>query len=394
MKSLFQTVLLAILLIGCSHQEQTSEILTIPVNMEERSVYELGAIFQELSLIQLPISTYDMLPPIRNVLTRGDTLYLGFKEFILIINKDGSIVGRIAKKGNGPGESASFRKFQVDQRTGNVHVLNFGSGEIIRYDVHGNFISEFRTDRLNESEDFAILGDSVYLSYESTLYARASDSVRSKKLQIIWEGNEDGDTAYFPAYDFELGQFILRRLCYFNNSLSENGVLFIRPANDTVYQIKAHQEPIPKFVIDYGKNTIPKEAFSEIGNLYEYCREKNYIPETSLFDLGSGVYYFQNYQSDIYYSSDKPIIVVSGYTLNGLGESNVLDKKNFPIVGAIAHGVIFNVESMYIKEYLDEIKQKKTDEEWQELMKKNPQFDQIYQTSEEEDNPVLFIGTL
>jgi len=77
----------------------------------------------------------------------NDLLYLSIKDIgILTFNKNGKLINKIGNIGRGPGEYKFFMQFTVDEKNGNIYVLDY---DIIKiYTSNGNFL---RTIPLKET---------------------------------------------------------------------------------------------------------------------------------------------------------------------------------------------------------------------------------------------------
>jgi len=158
----------------------------------------------------------------------GGSIYLSTKDFgVLVFNDAGKGVRRIGVKGNGPGEYRYCLSFTVDERTGNIYVLDRGKikvyspgGRFIREIHYGDFRKGYHADKVEIFNSLLFVSDNLYMggSINSWVFMDTLGSLVSVKKNSVAPFNSNlGDDC--PIYKFGGDLF------YWNNY------------NDTIFSI-------------------------------------------------------------------------------------------------------------------------------------------------------------
>ena len=130
------------LFLSCSSEKKQSDLLEIPVDINQNSRIPLSEIAEEITAIELELTNESLINPdrIKRIVTSENYIFVGGMDKILVFNKSGKFVRSIGSKGQGPGEYRSIRNLAIDETNGRLFVNAWH--KIIIYDFQGNFLKE------------------------------------------------------------------------------------------------------------------------------------------------------------------------------------------------------------------------------------------------------------
>ena len=117
---------LCILFCQCKSEEKTSDIIT-PIDLktlsEDVSFYDL---FTKAEIIPLEICNSSMLATVDKYEISNDTIYIldRRQHDVFMYDLSGHFLGRLSRKGNGPGEYPAISDMTINRFTGNVEILS------------------------------------------------------------------------------------------------------------------------------------------------------------------------------------------------------------------------------------------------------------------------------
>lgn len=125
---------LCIFFCQCKGEEKTSDIIT-PIDLrtisEDVSFYDL---FTKAEIIPLEICDSSMLATVDKYEISNDTIYIldRRQHDVFMYDLSGHFLGRLSRKGNGPGEYPAISDMTINRFTGNVEILSI-AGSIMIY---------------------------------------------------------------------------------------------------------------------------------------------------------------------------------------------------------------------------------------------------------------------
>ena len=134
---------LGYLLFSCNNGTNNSELLEIPVDIDQNYSLPLSEI-AEITAIELELTDESLINPqqmnIKRIILFDNNVIIAERKKILVFNTDGKFVRSIGSKGQGPGEYIDIRNLAMDKK--NKRLFVNASPKIICYDLDGNFIRE------------------------------------------------------------------------------------------------------------------------------------------------------------------------------------------------------------------------------------------------------------
>ena len=250
---IFYSILLFLFLVSCSNNKTARDELFVidPRTFVENQI-TLADIADDISYV--PFDDTILLGVTYSNEITTDNIYISMRDVgILKYDRQGKFVGIIARRGRGPGELQYGFNFAVDERTGNVFVIDHSYITKV-YSDNGTFLREIS---LNSIEEFGWGGDiaifNSLLFYPNSLgtgnskYAwvfldTLGNLVASKKNSVPhFQTNSERD-----ATIYKFGN----RLSYFNYF------------NDTIFSISPDLSYKGEYLFAQGEHRWPKNGIT------------------------------------------------------------------------------------------------------------------------------------
>lgn len=216
MNRLLAVLTLGMMLISCKEEVQMSDCKEFDISFKGKasSSIKMSDIFSDVKYIQLDETV--QIGNVSSVRIVEDTIYVLDKKKDQIVKYDikGNVAMKILRRGRGAGEYLSSDQFDVDERTGNISVLDIASRKVLIYTASGDFVDEFKIEGV--PRDFALLdnGDYVFYSpdynkYESYYGIWQTDS-RGRFKKHIMEIPRDFKftSGIYPKYFHHMGDTV------------------------------------------------------------------------------------------------------------------------------------------------------------------------------------------
>jgi len=189
---------------------------------------------------------------------------------ILVFDQQGKYSHSIARLGRGPAEYAEISDFTVSPEDTTIFVGD-SYGKINCYSFKGNYIKSFFTEKSILSINS--VKQKIYISTDARVYLIDSTGTITHE---------------FGHYDPKL----LNRLNYISGGKifpkNNSEFLFSLPYQDTIYKYSMNQIT-PKYVIDFGKHSIPEITPNNIQKLNE-TKLKGYAYLSSMLECKHTLY--------------------------------------------------------------------------------------------------------
>src|SRR3989339_1549400 len=192
---------------------------------------------------------------------------------IVILKKDGSIIGRIDRKGSGPGEYKDLTDFTYNFRKKEILIFDILSKSIYSYSLNGNFNFQ---KRLNIQATNLITDDQCLYFYTQKLPSEIGDG----REIIVFDENYNHINSFFEYPDQPYKMRSSASSVFTRNCKAE--IFFSNEFRDTTYLIdKANCVP---FLIYNIPNELPKRFSTDL-NLYNenfrnYSNHRGYFTMT------------------------------------------------------------------------------------------------------------------
>jgi hypothetical protein len=294
----------------------------------------------------------------------------------------GRFITNIGKQGKGPGEFNRLRSFCIDEGNKNVILYAKQPDKLLIYEFDGNLNKTvFCPDDqpVNEIESFS--NDNYVLMFANyngkTKHSYQCYSMQNTLLTkaiIPKSFSRNGSFSIMPEFSFYT----------YNNSLNiKENIL-----NDTIYTIVGTNF-IPKYVLNFGKNTFPIEARQErityLKNMHEYFimknifESKNYLILIYRFNKEIHVgFYHKNTKTTCLMKNDGIINDFDG----GVSFKPIYQRNNILIGFIEAYALIAHVNS---KAFINSTPK---------YPEKKKALEELANSLNENDNPVLMLVKL
>lgn len=163
---------------------------TIFIDDDSNELVNYSRFFSDVDFVKLETNQKSLISGLMKVEVDGDRIFVldSRASKVLIFNRQGSFVGEIGKRGNGPGEVKKISAFSLDRGNKCVHINDRPSQKIVIFDYSGNYLSDhpgmFATgfEFLNEEVN-------VFYSYNSQFLVSGSAELKEDLLLLDNEGN-------------------------------------------------------------------------------------------------------------------------------------------------------------------------------------------------------------
>jgi len=181
----------------------------------------------------------------------GDAKVIGFTDKyiilsnnsagnILIFNRQGKGIGKISKKGQGPGEYSNIFKCCYDSNTGEIFVYDIFQGKVFVYDLHGIFLRSFPAIGQELKYNGLTYHEMMIYNHEYLICYTANKEVENPYFLISRQTGEKISDIIIPikkklaATQSEGGVTIA--LGGWSPMIKSKGQFFIKePSSDTIY---------------------------------------------------------------------------------------------------------------------------------------------------------------
>lgn len=168
-------------------------------------------------------------------------------------NKNGSFVGKIGQKGQGPAEYVAPQKIQIDSNLKIVYVMDYLGRKIVTYDYSGNFLKS-----LPLPEDYSL--NNMVLNNGNLFLLSNNNSIMPDLFSCNIETGKIDTISYRER---AMGQEAFAGNTYMYNI--EGDTYLYHYFNDTVYSFK-NNKLIPAYLLDLGNSMFTFKQLTVIGD--------------------------------------------------------------------------------------------------------------------------------
>ena len=169
LKNSFVGLALIILLLSCDNKVNNSELLTIPVDINQDQSVLLSEISENIQAIELEITNESLISRIKRVLIGSHHIVVWDSQSgVLLFNKTGKYIRKIGTQGKGPGEYAFLRDITINNKDNFLYFLD--SNKLICYNTEGEFIKQVSLNQVHFTKYINYINDEILLiseQYES-----------------------------------------------------------------------------------------------------------------------------------------------------------------------------------------------------------------------------------
>ena len=281
-------------LAACSHKDEQSlsheEISVIKVNLDEAAPLRMSEFISEIEYLPLETPNDEPIGRIRKIILSNDFIGLhdASRNSVWLFTHEGDFINRIRiPHGKGPGELEHLSDVIItsDQE---IHAL--GAYRINIYNIEGEFIDQVEKNYLV----YRFIYDPEsgnYIGYTNNTTNITLPEGHSEKNLLIFDKKGSIQNGFIPV---PTGRVNMGFGVPNNFPEIRDQVRFFSHLNDTVYTLDG-ESVYPKYILDYGKNSIPEEVFDRRSNYsklsYEWLefrnneiRGKNYVSNLTFFN--------------------------------------------------------------------------------------------------------------
>lgn len=137
------SIVLGICLGVCSPSPKTEEGVTIDIEKSNLKDIPYSSFVDSISYILLETNDDCLIGKIRDVILADSIIFVLKQEQdeILLFDRQGHYMRKIAKKGNGPGEYSIINQMDYNEKRKSIFIL---ASNIIEYDLFGNVKHEYK----------------------------------------------------------------------------------------------------------------------------------------------------------------------------------------------------------------------------------------------------------
>lgn len=290
---------------GCDnrHNRAASEMEIIQIDpMQADEFIPLSEIAESIQCVRLQVDSGDVMGRIREIIIKKKHIYAVdiSQQAIFVFDKEGRLVAKLNKKGQGPGEYLRIGPVFIDEDESYIELVNYTGGKqsILRYK---NLTFDFM-GAISSYPD--ISANSV--KRHNGLFYFATQQIDNKingedtNGDLIVCDNEDNFKVLFDK-KIETGHhyFSMTSECFSKNN---KGELFFSPMYGNIFYQLNDRDAVPLFQIDFGTYHINESVgLQSTKEQMEYIRKMNRVaafPVLNIYDdrIFSFSYYFK--QSD------------------------------------------------------------------------------------------------
>lgn len=260
MKNSIVFLVIFCIIISCKNrdnlaQQNTDGVTEIIFNdILEPSGLLFSELFDSIRFIKLETTTESIIGRIDKLIYYKSRYYIMDQvqsKSVLIFDDKGKYLGKVGSHGNGPGEYDEPNDIAIDPFSDKILVYDNNRKSILSFDTDGKFNERFQLNYWVKS--FSVL-DSNLISLYFDYNGNNNIPKRSKYNLFLIDrsGNIKGkEFKYDKNISFGLGGFN-----FFDRNNEE---LLVSPGySNTIFSINAESVE-PKYFIDFGKYTIPKD---------------------------------------------------------------------------------------------------------------------------------------
>lgn len=296
MKKLFGLLLLV--LVSCRSEEQIATRVTgfddNPVaNGEGLSLDTVGMV---------PLEAGDkMLSVVQSVNVWDTIIAVHATNGLFAYNKDGRYLFQYGRKGHGSGEYVSLQTAYYDKKKKTVNIIDGYRNRILEYSLDGRFMEahDNKTSRFAWVNRCVLLPDAKMFC-SNMLYQDVTDVYScydarefTKETLYRFQGETAGTGEYLGHHPF---------------TVVEDGVDYVVPYGNTVYEYTLSGDRRPLFVVETDKKVLSDEELRNIKDfsIFRYGKElenNHFVGFTDIFDMGT--LYVLSFNSLYYFLVDK-----------------------------------------------------------------------------------------
>ncbi|MEA1875241.1 MAG: 6-bladed beta-propeller [Bacteroidota bacterium] len=254
--------LASVLISGCDeYDNRSTQIQSINFDASRKPQnYQLKDIAKNIEYIELESSSESFIGEISQILYNENHILVLDKKLqeIFLFSSKGKFIRKIGRRGNGPGEYGTV--FSVDLTPDGLIYLHSTGNKILEYNISGDFTRSIPLKKI-KLQYFKVIGERVVFAIPYPL----TEVCGGYSLGVMDKtGNIKNKFLFRNQPNNGKPQGIVCNTGFYTRS---DSICFWEYIYDTIYCITPKGFLAPKWVINYGSNAIPRDAFRDIGTL-------------------------------------------------------------------------------------------------------------------------------
>ena len=308
MKRVYFVLATFFLVISCRNT-QTSQLMNISVDINQKVTLSLSLITEEITAIELELSDESITSPerVEQVLFFDNNLIIVESRKILVFDMNGNFIRTIGSKGQGPREYYDIRNMTIDEKNGGVYVVDSNS-KILCYDLNGNYlkgITQFQQDEFSII-DLKYINDDLLLVVEQwkpkangvckhSAILKLNDELQITDSCMIRDDASEKWNRVYHSYDNYLFYGNSTIYLYYPDLYAVDTNPAETVLRDTLYRFEKNQL-IPELKLKFNESGIEDNKNIYLFNIYRssgyvfavYYNKKNNTTYRFIYDTDTG----------------------------------------------------------------------------------------------------------
>ncbi len=245
---------LFIIILGCSNEQSVVNLSkTVSINPKSNHLLNLSDAIEVVDLIFFETNQSCLIGKI-DKLRYYDGKFFMYEQFgsrqAFCFSDKGKFLFQIGAIGRAENEYVTLRDLNINHWKDRIEIYDINRDLIQYYDFNGNYIGKGTVGRktrhyaIIDSLHYAFFNDGEYDDLPYNIFITPQERFEVLQPGVPFQGQRDIMNNVNPFYE------------------SENGVLFAFSLNDTIFSVTS-QGAQPKYILDFGKERIPKEVLGK-----------------------------------------------------------------------------------------------------------------------------------
>lgn len=300
---LLSIVLIFFIILSCNNQQHESKLVTKTISIDPASNHNLNLsdVIEVVDLVFFETNKNCLIGNIDKLRYHDGRFYM-YEQFgdskALCFSDKGKFLFQIGAIGRAENEYITLRDLNINKWKDRIEIYDINRDLMLYYDFNGHFIGKGSIGRKTrhyaviDSLHYAFFNDGEYADLSYNIFITPQDEFKVLYPGVPFQGQRDVMNSINPFYE------------------SDNGVIFAFSLNDTIFSVTS-QGAHPKYILDFGKERIPKEVLSkDMKGIVEFLRGNtvpgfvSHLVENSEYISVSYTYPIPNYNT-VFISKDK-----------------------------------------------------------------------------------------
>lgn len=365
--------------VGCQKNVTPTQFEVIEIELDNATV-ATSNIFDKLTPIALETTDSSLIDALASVKLTPKYIFVRTDNTIKQFDRNGSFIKNIGQKGQAENEYTGITDFIVDEPSKLIDILDSKQKKILSFDYDGNYIKSSSIE--SSARQLHRLDSKTTLTYSGN----ECDINNASKFNVYGENQRD---SFFPI-DKQRSQFLHIYTPRNFYTTHNDETIFFEAFNDTIYSLDKKQTT-PRYVLSYNGKNLPASFFTEknYANIMEFFQAFNARGcVNTTYDVVEGddrlvftCYYEGSKHVNIYDKTAQQTQSSKTFTEDILMQNVSLpfDEEDFVLWESDGE-VAFWVQPTWLLENKDRIR--------------SAELQTIVSKVKEDDNPILFVGTI